>query len=239
MSDLQTKIVKVLEKKLQSKKFIHAMWLEGSIAQLKSDEYSDIDLWLEVDQPAIDKTFNLVKKSLGTIGPIDLEYEIHKNNDQKHIIYHIAGTSEFLTVDVNIQPYPWENILTIGIDEIKVIFNKDVNFKHTKKNIKTFNEDKSKIRIMNYYKAMKPNIMKNLLRNKPLEAMIYYENIIEMGIKYLRLKKNLCNKTDFNFKHVYSDLSKQQTKKIEELRFVKPVEIEKNLPNLEKWLENL
>lgn len=237
--DPHKEIISKLQKYLKTLDYVHAMWLEGSVAQGYGDEYSDIDVWVEVDPDKIDQAYQIIESSLSEIGPIDLRYEVKKPNDQRHIIYHIEGTSDFLTIDANVQPHPWKNNFTKGIDDISILFNKDVVFNYVDSTNQEFNEAASKQRIMNYYKAMLPNVLKNVRRNKPLEAKIYYDNILEMILKYLRRKNKLDVKLDFGYKHTSRDFSKSVVEKLEYFMFVRPDEIETRLDELGAWLKTL
>jgi predicted nucleotidyltransferase len=42
-------ILAYLQAKLEPHPHVHALWLEGADARNKVDEYSDIDLWLDVE----------------------------------------------------------------------------------------------------------------------------------------------------------------------------------------------
>jgi hypothetical protein len=167
-----------------------------------------------------------------------LEYEVPKANNQRHIIYHIEGTSEFMTIDVNVQPFPGTNGFDEGVDVIDVVFNNDAEFKFYKPKNKPFNEAASKERLLDYYRAMRPNVLKNIRRNKPLEAKIYYDNIVEVAIKYLRRKNKLDAKLDYNHKHLHRDLP-DYTEKFEYFAFVQPKELEPKLDELGVWLKEL
>ena len=235
----QEKIIKVIKDALEPQKFVHAFWLEGSTVQGHGDEYSDLDVWLEVNIDKIDETYRQVKKALNSIGPIDLEYEVKKDNDQRHIIYHIKDTSEFLTIDVNVQPFPSNSSFDEGIDVIKIIFNKNVEFKFYKPKSEPFNEEVSKKRILDYFRSIKPNVLKNVRRNKPLEAKIYYDYILDIVIKFLRRKYKLDAKMDYGKKHIYRDLPKDIVEKIDYFTFVQPGSIENKLDELGEWIKTL
>lgn len=237
--DRRAEIISKLKNSLKDLDYVHAMWLEGSVAQGHGDEYSDIDAWFQVKPDKIEKAYHKIELVLSDIGPIDLRYEVKKPNNQRHIIYHIEGTSEFLTIDANIQPHPWENNLVNDINEVVILFNKDAKFNYIDRKENGFIEATSKKRMLEYVRAMRPNVLKNIRRNKPLEAKIYYDNIIEMAIKYLRRKDNLDAKMDFGYKHISRDFPKQIVNKLEYFAFVGSDEIEPRLNELETWLENL
>lgn len=235
---MQDKILETIRAATEKQVFVHALWVEGSVAQDKSDEYSDLDIWLEVDPDKVGETYKIVKIALETIGPIDLEYEVHKSNDQHHIIYHIEGTSKFLTIDVNIQPFPGKSGFDEGVDVIDIVFNKDAVFEFHKPHNKPFDEAASKERLLDYYRAMRPNVLKNIRRQKSLEAKIYYDNLLEFVIKYLRRKNSLDAKLGYNYKHIYRDLPEDATK-FQYFAFVESADLESKLDELGEWLKEL
>jgi hypothetical protein len=63
MDDRQ-KIIKLLQDRLQPLGYVHALWLEGSIPQGHADEYSDIDIWIGVDD---DKVFTIFGDKVSAI----------------------------------------------------------------------------------------------------------------------------------------------------------------------------
>lgn len=70
MDDRQ-KIIEHLQKHLSERTDVHAFWIEGSVAQGYADEYSDIDLWLSVDDSKIFTIYDDVELILADIAPID------------------------------------------------------------------------------------------------------------------------------------------------------------------------
>lgn len=238
MNDHQ-KIIGAIQKKVEPLKYVHAFWLEGSVTQGHEDKYSDLDVWLEVDPDKMNETYSQVKSALSEIGPVDTDFEMMKDNDQRHIIYHIEGMSEFLTIDVNTQPFPGKSGFDEGVDIIKVIFNKDVELKFYPPKNKPFNEAASKQRILELYRVQRPNVLKNIRRNKPLEAKKYYDSILEITIRFFRRRDKLDAKLSYDFKHVYRDLPKDIALKLEYFALVTREDLERKLDELGEWLKEL
>ncbi len=239
MSD-QEKIIQNIKGVLEPNKLVYAFWVEGSTAQGHGDEYSDLDIRLEVEADKIEGVYNQIEKSLAKLGMIDLKYEFKTGNQQRKIVYHIEKMSEFLTIDINIQPYPWNTELTKGVDEAKIIFDKNGIVKFVERSDpKPKNIELAKEQSLSFYLAMRPNVLKNIHRNKPLEAQKYYRNIIEYVIKYLRIKYEMPEKIDFDFKHIYRDFPKDIVKKIDYFTFIMPSELESKLDDLGDWIKVL
>lgn len=69
-------IIQTLTKALKPLDYIHAFWEGGAAAFHRIDEWSDIDLYLVVDDKKVHETFLTFEKTLKTLSPIKQKYEI-------------------------------------------------------------------------------------------------------------------------------------------------------------------
>ena len=122
--DDKNKIIETLKNQLQHLDFVHAMWLEGSLAEKDNDEYSDLDIWLSVNDDMLRNIFDDVEKALETIAPIDFKLVLKPSGELGHNVYHLAGMSEFLTLDINTQKFSRDVVLREEIDLYEIIFDK-------------------------------------------------------------------------------------------------------------------
>ncbi len=58
---------------MKDNKFVNAIWLEGSDGTKTTDEYSDIDLWLDVEDGREDEIMELSKNIFSYLGTLDHE----------------------------------------------------------------------------------------------------------------------------------------------------------------------
>ena len=65
-------IIEVLANTLEKYDFIYALWLEGSEAVNKTDQYSDLDIWLDVEDINIKQSIQIVEKTLNSISKIKI-----------------------------------------------------------------------------------------------------------------------------------------------------------------------
>ena len=96
----KTDIINKLVERLEPLDYYHALWLEGADANGTADEYSDIDLWADVEDAHADEAIVAAEAALQELAPFD--YQFANDNDHPQIrkrVYHLAGTSEFLIVD--------------------------------------------------------------------------------------------------------------------------------------------
>ena len=90
-----------------------------------------------------------------------------------------------------------------------------------------------------FYDQMRPSVLKNIRRNKNLEALYYYHLILRYATKFLRIKYGWPKKTDFDLKHIYRDIPNNETEKLEKFYDVRISEIKDNMLDLERWIKNL
>src|SRR3989442_14119172 len=96
-------IVRALTKGLQPLPSVHAFWESGAAAFNRIDQWSDIDLYIVVDDAAAAaETFLVVEKALAALSPIRLKHEVSwpPTSGIYQKFYRLAGTSEFLLVDL-------------------------------------------------------------------------------------------------------------------------------------------
>lgn len=237
--DDRTKIIEHLQQRLEERADVHALWLEGSIAQAQDDEYSDIDVWLSVDDDKIFTIYDDIESILAEIAPIDFRYQMKNVGELGHVAYHLEGMSEFLTIDINTQGISREVKLVEGVDDAQVIFDKKQVVDFRVYPPRDDNLDEARKRLKDYYTLISLSAIKSAKRGKSLEVLYYYHLILRYTTRYLRIKHGWHDKTDYDLKHVYRDIPEAEVKNIERFYDVRANEVESNLPELEKWIESL
>ena len=95
-------IVQALTEALEPLSYVHAFWEAGAAAFSRIDEWSDIDLYIVVDDDTVPTTFQVVEQALTRLSPIQLTHEVTwppaSGISQK--FYRLDKTSEFLLVDL-------------------------------------------------------------------------------------------------------------------------------------------
>ena len=118
-------IVSQLERVLEPRAGVHALWLEGADALGRVDAYSDLDLWLDVDAEHIEDVLALIQNSLTALGNIDLSFEDpHPDPDIRQIMFHLTDSSPFLLIDICIQRHGRDIVLDPHADAVKVLFDR-------------------------------------------------------------------------------------------------------------------
>lgn len=177
---------------------VHAYWLEGADALNAVDKYSNIDIWLDVEDGLgdIDIVFQIAEEGFSKLGKLDFKFSVdHKHLKIYQSYYHIEGTSGYLIIDFCIQSHSRDrNEVKFVEGDIlefpKVIFDKsgvitilkndeqiDVNLIQ-----KVINEIKSKYR-------QHSRVIKYVERNNYPEAFIYYlKYVADPLVELIRIK---------------------------------------------------
>src|SRR5947209_1662656 len=96
-------IVRLLTEALRPLPYVHAFWEAGAAAFNRVDEWSDIDLYIVVDDAeAVSETFLVVEKALTDLSPICIKHEVSwpPTSGIYQKFYRLSATSEFLLVDL-------------------------------------------------------------------------------------------------------------------------------------------
>lgn len=165
------KIIETLRSCLENRDDVHALWVEGSVAQGYSDEYSDIDLWLSVDDDKVFTIFPVIEEALRKIGEIDFRYTVKKEGQLGQNLYHIAGMNEFHSVDVNTRGVSNPAYIVSGVNDADVVFEKvDVVRFIGQEPYTTEDLEKSRKKLHKFYWYMEKCVRKNILRGRPLDS---------------------------------------------------------------------
>jgi predicted nucleotidyltransferase len=230
-------ILAYLRTKLEPLVSVYALWLEGADARNRVDEFSDIDVWLDVEDGQEENVLRGLEQHLNNLAPLDLVYKKpHPDPQIKQWFFHFANTSEFLIIDVCIQSHSREFEFSSS-DPVKVIFDKS--------NVVCFKQDTEKINVIEQAKALQSQVMlyrvwvlKALKRGHWLEVISYYfECILEPLARVLRLRY-MPEKFDYGFKHFDQDLPEDVISRLEILTKVTSLEeLEAHLHQAITWLE--
>lgn len=231
------KIIQALRTGLGQLDSVHAMWLEGSVAEKDSDQYSDLDIWLSVDDDKLRSVYKDVESILETIAPIDFKLELKPSGELGHNVYHLAGMSEFLTLDINTQKLSRDVVLREGIDLHKTIFDKAGVIRTVPREPIDFNKDEQLAELIKFIDCTALSVKKNALRGKNIESKEYYRSILVRVLEYLRKKSGIAEKADFEFKHASKDIPIHEAARLEEFYFAEANS--ETIMTLKTWIQSI
>lgn len=98
---MRQKILETIIAALEPLDFILALWQGGSAAHGYTDEWSDLDIEVIVEDNYVQVTFDIVEKSLKTISEISFKYRVPEPTWHGHFqcFYQLKGVSPFLAID--------------------------------------------------------------------------------------------------------------------------------------------
>ena len=236
-------IINYIKEYSLSKEYVYAMWLEGADGLNKVDEYSDLDIWFDVEDSNRDSFIEELVQKISELGKIDSQMnkvtsEIYQSN------IHLENTNEFLTIDLAAQNDSRDRESTCfikgSITELpKIIFDRKniISFKDPepidKDLLKKVYEEK-KNRILQYSR-----VTKYIKRNQYLECFMEYDKQIIKPIITIARIIYTPEIYDYELCHISRHLPKDITEKIEKLYKVSSFEdIESNIALSLKMLES-
>jgi hypothetical protein len=103
---MRDRIIAAIRERFLDDKRVNACWLEGSDGLGTNDEYSDIDLWLDVDDGCEGAVLEDCRAALEALSPLDFDeaYD-HPHPKIFQRFFHLRGTSEYLIVDLCLQSH--------------------------------------------------------------------------------------------------------------------------------------
>ncbi|MPN00462.1 hypothetical protein SDC9_147657 [bioreactor metagenome] len=240
-------IIKKLKEELEPLQYVHAMWLEGADAIGQADEYSDIDIYIDIEdeheQEAIDKVENILSR----VSEIDYKYVMnHGHPKLRQRIYHLKGSSEYLMIDFCWQLHSRDKeeyvyIKGNTIEAAKVIFDKSeiIRYKDYKEeDYKSFNIEA--LEECKYRYSQHCRVEKYIHRGMYLEAYAYYNRyVLEPLINVLRMIYTPAH-AHYYLIHISQHLPKNEVEKLQFFAQVSSLkDIEDKIPQAKIWFSEL
>ena len=223
-------IVRAMTQVLEPLSFVHAFYEGGAAAFNRIDPWSDIDLYIVVDDATVPKTFEVVEKVLASLSPIGL---IHEESwppasgiFQK--FYRLEKASEFLLVDLAVLTVSAPNKFLVREihGEAVFLFNKGDAIKTPPLDQEAFVRGllDHRQRLRERMELFAPFVEKEILRGNKLEALEFYRAlVIQSLVGALRMRYGPRH-YDFRMRYVYRELPPDVVRRLEGLAFVKDPE---------------
>ena len=219
-------ILKVLSAALEPLSYVNAMWEAGAISWGRLDEYSDIDLQLDVKDDRVYDTVKIVEKALRTLSPIQKRYEvIGASHSHWQCFYKLEKSSDFLLIDLCIMKHS-------AMDKFleREVHGEPVFYFNKQNTIKTKGLDKKAYvkKLDNRLTRIKARlglfdcfVEKELQRGNQLEAIDVYRSVVLGSLtEVLRMKYHPLHH-DFGTRYLHYELPPAVVRKLKTLAFIK------------------
>lgn len=237
-------IVEALVDALNPLDYVHALWEGGAAALNRVDEWSDIDLYLVVDDAKVDDASIVVENALESLSPIKRKYKTPQLPwpGVFQAFYRLENASEYLIIDLAILKLSApEKFLEPEIHGNAVFyFNKSHKITPPAFNKEAFVKKLSERLEMVHAKFYMFNnfVQKEINRGNYIEAIEWYHAFtISALIEVLRIKYNPVHH-NFRTRYIYYELPTEIIKKLENLYFIKDEQdLQEKYYNATKWFQ--
>jgi hypothetical protein len=221
------KIVKTLSDALKPVPYIHAFWEGGAASFDRIDEWSDIDLYLVVDDDKVETAFCKVAQVLETLSHIKQKYDVPQTGwpGVFQAFYSLEGVSEYLIVDLAVLQMSSPSMFLEP-----EIHGKNVFYFNKNDKVKPAPFDGSKFaekvharleRLEARFNMFNNFVQKEINRHNYLEAIdLYYVIVLGSIVEVLRVTHNPLH-FDFKMRYVHRELPDEVVERLRHLFFVK------------------
>lgn len=227
---------------MQPLDYVYAMWEAGAAAFDRVDQWSDLDLMIEVDDEHTDVAQAVFEDTVQKLSPIDLKYEEPQPTWHGHAqsFYRLRDASPFLMLDVvflkhsnpdKFLEYEIHGEPVVHFDKSDVVqpapFDRDAHL------------EKLRVRpgvLRTKFDLYQILTEKEIQRGNHLEAlMFYYAFTLRPLVEALRIRYS-PERYNFHTRYIYYELPEEVLRKLEELYFVgNPQEISAKRQQAESW----
>jgi hypothetical protein len=239
-------IIKTLVRSLEPLDYVHAFWEGGAAAFNRVDKWSDIDLYLVVDDEKVSEVFLDFERALETLSPIKQKYKVKQTiwANISQTFYRLKDTSSFLLIDLAVLKINnQEKFLVPEIHgEAKFYFNKSDKIKVPHLDLKAMKQKlslkltqlKAKFELFNVF------VLKEILRGNDLQALdLYHKLTLASLVEILRMKYHPVHH-EFKLQYINYELPSEIIEKLKNLYFVQNMtDLQEKYNAATKWFNEI
>jgi hypothetical protein len=220
-------IIQTLVDALKPLDYVHAFYEGGAAAFNRIDEWSDIDLYLVVDDEKVNEAFLAVEKALRSLSPIKQKFDVPQTGwpGVFQAFYRLEDASEYLIIDLCVlklsspdtflEPEMHGNVVFYFNKSGKIEppqFDREALAKKVHERLG---------RLQARFDMFNNFVQKEINRGHLLEAIDLYHGLtLATLVEALRIKHNPIH-YNFKMEYVHYELPSETIKKLEHLYFVK------------------
>jgi hypothetical protein len=239
-------IIKTLVDALEPLGYVHSFWEGGAAAFERIDEWSDLDLYIVVEDDKAEETFLAVEKALNMLSPIKQKYEVQHTPSLGlfQAFYRLEEASEYLILDLAIFTLSSpDKFLEPEIHGKAVFyFNKSEKVKVPQLDERALLEklEKRVERLQVRFDMFNRFVQKEINRGNHLEAIDLYHNLtLATLVEALRIRYYPVHH-DFRMRYIHYELPSEVTAELRRLYFVQdPSLLQGNYDRATRWFREL
>ncbi len=206
--------------------YVYALWEAGAAAFNRVDQWSDIDLYVVVEDERVEKTIKVIEQALSTLSEYNLKFRLPEPTRHRHsqVFYRLKKTSPFLFLDIVVMKKSSEDKFlqfkihgepVIHFDKIGVVKDDAIDPESFLKKVETRLE-----MLKTTFDLFQVLTLKELNRGNDIEAFSYY-----IGYTYRPLVEVLRIKYcpfHYNFftTYIYYELPSEIVKRLHRLYLI-------------------
>lgn len=214
---------------LEPHEFIYAIWEGGSAAFNRADQWSDIDLQVDVADEQVAQVFELVEAALTSLAPLELKYEIPQPAWHGHhqTFYRLQGAPPWLFLDLAVIKHSAANkFLEPEIHGQAIFYLDRANVAASPTPLdRDALAQRLKARVASsrqMFELFQVLVSKEVWRGNPIDALAFYHSLtLRPLVELLRIKYD-PTRHNFGPRYLYVTLPPEVAARLERLYF--PVE---------------
>ena len=237
-------IIQTLVDTLKPLDYVHAFWEGGAAAHNRVDEWSDLDLYLVVDDKKVDDTFLALEKGLKLVSPIKQKHGVFKHTGfYSQAFYSLQDASEYLMIDVAVFELssPDKELEPEIHGNAVFYFNKSNKIKPPRLDKDAFVKQLQKrlVGLEGEFYMFNNFVQKEINRGNSLEAIDSYYLLLKWLVETLRISYSPLH-YDFKMRYIHYELPADIVKQLERLYFVKDMEdLQKKYDEVVEWFPKM
>jgi len=220
-------VLRAIDDSVRPLNYVHSFWEGGAASSGRLDEWSDMDLYLLVDDGRAEDTFLEIERGLSSLSPIDIRLRVPQAPAPgvTQTFYRLRDSSKFLLIDLAVIDLSApDKFLTPEIHgEPRYVFNRMTDLEIPPLDRETLEEKMRarRERLATRMTLFGPFVEKELRRGNLIEAVHHYNYLVLGTLTELLRMKHRPEHWDFGVRYLHQELPKETAEKLQELCFIR------------------
>ncbi|HIH00542.1 TPA: hypothetical protein HA259_00410 [Thermoplasmata archaeon] len=223
----RAEVTRSLEEALELKEFVHAFWEGGAAASGTLDQWSDLDLYLLVDDDRVDEAFAEVERVLQGLSDVRLKLPVPDTgwSGVHQSFYKLVRMSEYHIIDLAVVTLSAEEkfLEPTVHGEARFAFNKlgAIEFPPYDEEAVRKRVSERKRRLSDRIEMFGAFLPKEVNRGNSIEAVDLYHRLFFSTLLELLRMKHRPEHSGFGTRHTHRELPEPVVAQLVELAFVR------------------